>query len=264
MKSNLVIGSSQGTLGDSLWITPIFRAFPHCTLKMFDAPGCRNVSTIYEGIVDKIEFCEAPGVPPTTDDKTHVSQRMLNALGIPEASCIPYVIITEEEEKWATEFLKPYKNPIVFVNHNSGWNDPSNFFARHVKPPRKVMQALADYYRGHGYTIMQFCNAPKQLNPKYDNFDPLDDAIHIRGLTLRQQAACYKIIGKMITGDTGEPYLMLAVGGKFIMLLCQEVYDYHHYSIQYTDELWKSEKPRTKYYHFHEYEKIADHINFDF
>lgn len=266
--NNLTIGSSQGTLGDSCWLTPIFKVKKNCVLKMFDNPHCRNMAQIYDGIVERVEFCDNPGVPPTTDEKTHVSQRMLNALGITEVNCIPEIKITDEELAWAKDFLKDYPNPIVFVNHNSGWKDPSNFFARIVKPPKELMQYLANEY-SKKYTIMQFCNNPNHFRPDYDNFDPLENAVHIRGLTLRQQAACYKVIGKMVTGDTGDPYLMLATGGKFIMLLCPEMYGYFHHSICYYDHLWKDEKPRTKYFKYYEFNEkmrqdLLNLIDFDF
>lgn len=262
--SNLIIGSSQGTLGDSLWLTPIFKSKKNCVLKMFDDPSCRNVAQIFEGLVDRVEFCKNPGVPPSTDDHTHVSQRILNAMGITDVNCLPQIIITDEELEWAKDFLKDYKNPIVFVNNNSGWKDPNNFLASYIKPPREIMQNLADFY-AKKYTVMQFgCNA-NHYRPNYDNFDPLNGTVQIRGLTLRQQAACYKVIGKMISGDTGDPVLMLAVGGKIALLYRPlEGTQYTEYHICYTPELWKDEKIRAKYFRFEQWHEIKALIDFDF
>lgn len=268
MSEPRTFGSSQGTLGDSLWLTPLLRAFPGSTLRLFNTPACHNVATLYEGLVKQVRFVKRrPGVPPTTDDATHVSQRMLNAVGKPEASIIPTIVLREDEIAWARQFLAPYgdaRRLIVFHTHNSGWADPGNDFARHVKPPKGVMQVLADSYRRDGgYKVLQFCNLPGHMRPGYDNFDPLHDAHYIRGLTLRQTAACYHVVGKMVTGDTGDPYLMLAAGGRVVMLLCAERGGYKHHHVVYTNELWKGEKPRTRYRTFDQWQMVADDMSFD-
>lgn len=258
MSEPRVFGSSQGTLGDSLWVTPLLRAFPASTLRLFDTPSCRNVSQIYEGLVDHVEFCDAPGVPPTVDLATHVSERMLIAAGRPEASIIPTIRLLEDEIAWARAFLfesvseaRHLDRLIVLHTHNSGWRDPENWFSRHVKPPIGLMQRLADDARRSGYTVLQFCNAaPTDGRP--DNFDPLDGTHHIRGLTLRETAACYHLIGRMISGDTGDPYLALAAGAKVIFLMCPELEQtgYRWRNVAYTDRHWATagERPRTRYY----------------
>lgn len=248
-----VFGSSQGTLGDSLWVTPLLAAHPGCTLRLFDTPTCRNVATLYGGLVERVEFCENPGVPPTMDAATHVSERMLIAAGRPEASIIPVVRLREDEIAWAQVWLRQSGDPakmVVLHTHNSGWADPSNHFARHVKPPKALMQWLCDEARQKGYRVVQFCNEPRPGQP--DNFDPLEGALHIRGLALRQTAACYHVIGRMVSGDTGDPYLMLAAGGRVVFLLPPEVTwaGYRHHNVVYTPRHWATagERPRTRYY----------------
>lgn len=268
MSEPLTIGSSQGTLGDSLWITPIFRSFPGTTLRLFDTPSCHNVAQIYEGLVREVQFVEQPGVPPTMDAPTHVTQRMLAAMGRPDDSIIPWVVLREDEIAWARWFLVQQGFPdltrlLVIHTHNSGWADPSNWFARHVKPPKPIMQTLADVARSDGYTVLQFCNAPHAGKP--DNFDPLTGTHHIRGLTLRQTAACYHVIGRLISGDTGDPYLALAAGARVVFLMCPELEQtgYRHFNVQYTDALWKGEKPRTRYHEFKDWQRVADDLAFD-
>lgn len=267
MTSPLTFGSSQGTLGDSMWVTPLLRAFPGSTLRMFDTPSCRNVAQVYEGLVDHVEFCADPGVPPTVDLPTHVSQRMLVAAGRPDDSIIPCIKLKEEEISWARTFLAQFGDParmMVIHTHNSGWADPQNHFARHVKPPHDFMQLLTVMARiRKGYRVLQFCNEPWPGKP--DNFDPLEDTIHVRGLTLRQTAACYHVIGRMISGDTGDPYLALAAGARVVFLMCPEVdwAGYRHHNVQYTDALWKGEKPRTRYHAFVDWYRASEDLAFD-
>jgi hypothetical protein len=244
-------GSSQGTLGDSMWVTPLLRAFPGSTLRMFDNASCRNVAQVYEGLVDHVEFCADPGVPPTIDLPTHVSERMLIAAGKPDASIIPCIALSGEEIAWASDYLARYGDPsrmVVIHTHNSGWRDPSNSFARHVKPPFALMASLAAFAAQLGYTVLQFCNEPWPGKP--DNFEPLAGTHHIRGLTLRQTAACYSVIGRMLSGDTGDPYLALAAGARVIFLLCPEVdwAGYRWHNVVYRADHWKGERPRTRYH----------------
>lgn len=247
-----IFGSSQGTVGDSMWLTPLLAAFPGSTLRMFDTPSCRNVATLYEGLVDHVEFCDAPGVPPTVDLPTHVSERMLIAAGRPEASIIPALKLRPEEIRWASAFLAFHGDPaqmVVLHTHNSGWADPSNWFARHVKPPIGLMQRIADDARQHfGFKVLQFCNDPFPGKP--DNFDPLDGTTHIRGLSLRQTAACYHVIGRMVSGDTGDPYIALAVGAQVIFLMCPELTQttgYRWHNVVYASRHWGNARSRTHY-----------------
>ena len=262
----MTFGSSQGTLGDSLWLTPLLRAFPGSTLKMF--PSCRNVASLYEGLVSEVLFVDEPGVPPTVDMPTHVSQKMLVATGKPDSSIVPYIELRFDEIDWARGFLSQYGDvyrAVVIHTHNSGWANPDNWFARHVKPPKPIMNVLAAQAQRMGYKVFQFCNEPWPGKP--DNFDPLDiDGVHrVRGLTLRQTAACYHLIGRMVSGDTGDPYLMLAAGGRLIMLLCPEIKwtGYRHHNVVYTEALWKGEKPRTCYHGFAEWKKAMNDLTFD-
>lgn len=267
MTAPLTIGSSQGTLGDSLWITPIFRSFPGTILRLFDTPSCHNVAQIYEGLVREVQFVDTPGVPPTMDAPTHVTQRMLAAMGRPDDPIIPWVVLREDEIAAARALLSQYgdlSRLLVVHAHNSGWADPENHFARHVKPPHGMMQVIADHAReAHGYTVLQFCNDPWFGKP--DNFDPLTGTHHIRGLTLRQTAACYHVIGRMVSGDTGDPYLALAAGARVVFLMCPELEHtgYRHFNVQYTDALWKGEKPRTRYHSFPDWQKVAQDLAFD-
>lgn len=262
----MIIGSSQGNLGDNVLITPIFKAIPYCHVRMYDSPTCRNVAPLFHGLVDSVEFCDTPGTPPTVDEPTHKSQRMLNALGLTEVSCIPRVLVTPGELAWARLYLSDMgvevERAMVLVAQNSSWWDPANWLARYICPHPAVSQQLADLARKRGWQVVQFGVEPPQ-DPTRDNFIPLDNTIQLRGLTVRQTAACYQLIGRMVTCDTGDHCLMLAVGGRISMIVPRENPYYRHYDVQYLPHLWKGEPVRARYHLFDDYLAVADDLMFD-
>jgi hypothetical protein len=258
----MYFGTTQGTLGDSLWITPLLNAFPSSVLKMYDTPTCRNVSQIFEGLLSRVEFCENPhnppliGMPPAINAPVHYSQRMLMAAGKPNESAIPKIKLRKEEIEWARQHLSRLGNidrMVVIHTHNSGWANSENWFARHLKPPIKMMEWTASVAKANGYEALQFCNDPWPNAP--DNFDPLPNTKHIRGLTLRQTAACYHVIGRMISGDTGDPYLALSVGAKVIWLMAKEIEwtGYRWHNVQYVENMWMGENNRARYHSFEDW-----------
>lgn len=263
---DLTIGTNVGALGDALWITPVFKVLPDATLQMVDNKHCWNLSQVYCGIVKNIKFSNETVPLPWANKAVHTTRNTLHALGEFDASIIPWIKIFPEEIDWAKSFLSefgPLEKMVAINAHNSGWKDPNNFFAQAIKPPKEAMQKYVDAYLNMGMIPIQFSNKPNHFRNNYDNFDPLENTIKIRTLSIRETAACYSLIGRMISGDTGDPYLMIAAGGKVIKLLGPEIGNYRHYNICYLDSDWDNNQVRSKYFKFEDWEKVFDYMRFD-
>lgn len=247
-----------GTLGDACWLTPVLKSRKDVIIQMHDDLQCHAVASIFDNLA-KVEHVENPPerLYITNTEKTHAAQRILNSLNIKDVSCIPQISLLFDEIEWAKNFLSKYENPIIFVNDNSGSKDPNNARAHYVRPPIESMQDLADEF-AQKYTILQL--------DRINKYTPLKQSVCIENLSIRQIAACYHVVGKMVGGDTGNYHLMMSVGGKALISIpehsLQWGYDYD--DLLYFDYLWKDEKPRVKYFQHRDNIRILDYINFDF
>ena len=243
-----------GNLGDCLYLTPAINALnesgKEVVIQMHDNAKCREVSAIFKNLA-RVDFVDNPTerVFMLSDERTHCAQKTLNYFNINSANCIPKIKLTEDEIAFAQKYLAKFNNPIILNNDNLGSNDPLNHCAIYRRPPEKLMQYIADYFRLMGYTVLQF--GPKQdiWESGFRTFSPLNRVVHIRDLDLRQTAACFAVIKKIITGDTGLYHLMLSVGGKAVTFHPPENkrMGYEFWGLHYTPDLWKDEKPRVKY-----------------
>lgn len=244
----MILGlNGSGSLGDALWLTPIMKARKDIIVQMHPDQQSRDVSVVYNGLA-QVEFTDNPAekLYHINNEQTHYAQKALNQLGITEVNCLPEILLTKEEIEWGREFLKQYedKKLLIILNDNSGHKDPTNIRARYVQPRASLMQQLVNnYIEKEGYTILQFGRKED------DRFTPLDNTIKIRGLNIRQLAACYALIGQIISSDTGDYHLMLSVGGKALVLVPPESKElgYVYKELHYTPELFKGETVRARY-----------------
>lgn len=207
MSNNIIIGNKgNGSLGDCLWISSIFR-HRHGKVILHNDLQSKQVSTIFNDIAE-VEFSDNP--PERLDHNCklpiHRGEKILRSYNIDSSFCLPFVKITKDEIDWAKEFLKDYKNLIVINNDNSGSKDPNNIRANYVRPPVELMEEQCKFLINIGYTPIQF--AKKEL------FTPLNNCIQLINLNIRQTLACFSIIKRYIGGDTGLYHLMLAAGGS--------------------------------------------------
>lgn len=247
-----------GNLGDALWITPLARYVPDLVVQLRAGDKrAKGVSAIFDGLCE-VEFIDNP--PDTIKSKldVHAAQKILYAYKIVDRNSIPQIKLREDEIAWAKEYLKGYKNPIAIINNNSGTNDPTNHRAKYVCPPHNFIQEISDNYRANGKTILQF--GPSKDYYDRDPFVPINGAIEIRGLRVRQLAACYHVIGQMVGGDTGDYHLMLAVGGKCAILVPHENfqlgYVYSDLLYGYAADDWKGQPVRVMYLNHENYRDI--------
>lgn len=239
-------------LGDTLWVTPLARYLPpgEMIVQMLghDARS-RATAPILEGLCP-VEWVEKTTETPKFPFRGHVTQRILAAYGFRDKPSIPRVLLKIEEMVWAYDYLRELgcgPDTVAFTNHNSGSGDPTNYRAHYVRPPSEVIKTLARFWGGGKGKVIQFGPAPT-FHDK-DPFDPIPNAIQVRGLSVRQLAACYHVIGKLISGDSGDYHLMLAVGGKAVCLVPphDEQVGYCYWDLHYDSVCWGDEKSRVKY-----------------
>lgn len=249
-------------LGDTLWVTPLARYERDLIVWMRgdDAKACA-VAPILDGLCTvRLE----PDPPETRQApiRAHVTQRILAAYGHGGKPSVPRVILTKADIDWAMEWTWDHRvlrsRTICLVNHCSGSSDPTNQRAAYVRGKPEAYAALARFWRGAGYKVLQFGPALGYYTP--DPFVPIEGCIHVRGLTVRQLAAVYHIIGKLISPDTGDYWLMLAVGGKAACLvpLHSDELGYRHWDLHLDATCWGDERARVRYVLHSEYHQCLD------
>ena len=128
--NNFRIGYPIGNLGDILTLTPLFKKIKNATLEIIDDEVAKKKGCLMEGLCDVVYTKNPAPECPQTKERTHRSQRMLNALNITDVSAIPFIILKQEEIEWAKDFLSKYENPVAFSPYNSCSFDLSNFGAQ--------------------------------------------------------------------------------------------------------------------------------------
>jgi len=237
-----------GNLCDTLWVTPLARYVSDLTVWMRgDDVKARAVAPILDGVCSVLL---EPNPPETRKAPihAHVTQQILSAYGFNGKPSVPRVVLTFDEIQWAIEYLRPYgQKRVALVAHCSGSGDPTNYRAHYVQGSVEDMVQIAKFWKGAGYTVLQF--GPAQNYYTKDIFTPFEGCIQIRGLTVRQLAACYYVIGKLISVDTGDQWLMLAVGGRAAVLVPphSDQLGYRHWDLHLNSICWGDERPRVDY-----------------
>jgi hypothetical protein len=268
MMQEFKIGFHELNLGDILTLTPVFKKIKNATLEIVDHEVARNKAVLLEGICNTT-FTKTPAPPcPQTNEKVHRTQRMLNALGITDVNAIPFIILKQEEIDWAKNFLKQYENPIVYTPNNSCSFDPTNYGAR-ARTFTSEMNEIFINELSKKYTILQFGLSSKFYfnNGKGNENAAINykNVINILDLNLRQLAACYNVIGKGLFSDTGDPFLMIAAGGKALEIVPMNLSYYPYWDYAYTDDsLWKDEKIRAKYFCMIKWQESLNYLDFNF
>lgn len=254
------ITAPSSNLGDNLWITPVLK-YCNYPIQIANGERCRKISKIYNNLTS-VEFVNGLNYYPLNKE-IHNTKQIFSQIGLDfkNKNLIPKIKLDESEIKWAKKFLEKYENPIVIINDNSGSNDPSNRRASFILPPREIMQQVSSYL-SKKFSVLQFGLAEGFYRIGYSNFNPLENAYHIRGLEVRQLAACYHVIGKYIGGDTGDYHLMLAVGGRSTTLVPKENYEmgYIYSNLFYSKDMWNGEDIRATYINYLDLERIEKTI----
>lgn len=237
-----------GNLGDTLWLTPLARYEPDLTVWMRgdDTKAC-SVAPILDGLC-KVDLKPNPPETRKAPIRAHVTQQILAAYGHGGKPSIPRIVLKPDEIALANEFIRPYGRKVVaVVNHCSGSADPTNYRAQYVRGNPASFEQIARFWRGAGYTVLQF--GPKEGFYQPDVFTPIEAATPVRGLTVRQLAAVYHVVGRLISLDTGDYHLGLAVGAQVACLVPphSDQLGYKHWDLLYDGVCWGEETPRLRY-----------------
>jgi ADP-heptose:LPS heptosyltransferase len=241
-----------GNLGDTLWVTPLARYEPDLTVWMRgDDAKARSVAPILDGLC-KLRLEPHPPETAKAQIRAHVTQQILAAYGHAGKPSIPRVLLKPEEVMWAVDYLKVVTSGhsskvVAIVNHCSGSADPTNHRAHYVRGSVETYAALAAFWIGAGYKVLQF--GPKAGFYDRDIVTPIKGAVSVRGLSVRQLAAVYHVVGKLISPDTGDYHLMLAVGGRAACLVPphSDQMGYRWWDLHYDQTCWGDEPARVTY-----------------
>ena len=264
---HLKIRSAFGNLSDNLFLTPLVKKDPNLEIEMGNEEVHLIRAKIFENLIKVTHKPQSELIPPIPFERnrTHISQAILDYFGIEDVNYLPLLKLTDAEIDWAKNFLKPYENPLAIMPTNSCSWDKTNYLAQIKTFNSDMCKFFIDNF-GKKYTILQFGVDSGYYKTMRAEFSPMDGVVHIKNLNVRQLAACYHVIGKIISCDTGDPYLMVAVGGKVLEIVPMQLESiYKHWEYTYSDEsLWKGEKIRAKYFDIQDYQKTLEYINFDF
>lgn len=267
MEKSININITNGNLGDALLMTALFKNNRFGVINCLDLPKERKLIDLFYGLNTEVRYSSS--LQPIFADSglTHISQQYLDYFQIKDSNCIPQINVNPDDLEWAKNYISQYPNPLVVITNNNGTGDKTNYWAHYRTFNPVLMSELLQEY-GKKYTLLHFGlsrNFNKLHGNDIDSFIKMPNCIDILDLPISKLAACYKVIGKYIGGDTGDYHLMLAVGGKCNVLV-NENHDlgYPHKSYLYTERLWKDEKVRLQYIPFKDYRKSLEYIDFNY
>lgn len=254
MSDRFTITNVAGSLGDWLSLTPILRAKAKENPLVIapDAPHTRLFAAVYQGLAE-VSFTTDP-IPPTPEIAGDVcfSQRILNHYGVTDRNAIPSIDVTAAELEWARDFLKDYPNPVAFnpTTASARLDKPFDDMCNYRRLPLALVLGIISTLKAANHTILKFGTKTIQTNI-YDNHEDFEGVVSLPDLTIRQLAACYKVIGTYIGTDSGDHHLCLAVGGECRLFIPPSAWHYDHRRILYlkTEEYdaWKGEPVREIY-----------------
>ncbi len=238
-------------LGDTLWVTPLAQYVPDLVVWMrLNDLKAERTSAILQHTCARL-MKEDPPETLKASVRGHVTQQILTAYGHGGKPSIPRVTLTATEIKGAIRYLADLGvNPakaVALVSHTSGWKDPINARAQYTRGNGEMYSKIASFWRGAGYKVLQFGPAPDFYST--DVVDPIEGTIPVRGLSVRELAAVYHVVGKLVSCDTGDYHLGLAVGARVVCLAPEhsDHLGYRHWDLHYDSVCWGDEQPRVKY-----------------
>lgn len=252
--TRFTITNTAGSLGDWLSLTPILRAKAKENPLVIapDAPHTRLFAAVYDGLAE-VQFVTHPiaNTPESADDVCF-SQRILNHYGVTDRNAIPSIDVTAAELEWARDFLAKYPKPVAFNPTTAAANleKPYSDICNYRRLPIALVVSIIDALKGAGHTILKFGTKTIQTNI-YKNHEDFDDVVSLPDLSIRQLAACYKVIGRYIGTDSGDHHLMLAVGGECRVFVPPSTAFYQHSRTLYLQsehyDAWRGEPVREIY-----------------
>ena len=197
----LEVYMDQVALGDALFYTPLINATP-CRLNIQDCDVNRRLEPLFHGLCET-RFVQ--GDRATSKDvgpeRTHRTRQMLDFYGLSKYSRVPRIKLLPEELREAWQIVRQFRNPIAIRD-----------LAR--QPHRSMSKDLTRMIvaMNRDSTFLNFGLSGPVYHGQSTDLPP--QVVRIDDLPIRIMAACYYHIGRYVGCDTGNPHLMLAVGGK--------------------------------------------------
>ncbi len=216
--------------------------------KYCEVEFCKDLEELRAREPEVIEYSEAITFFGTKD--LHMSRLLLNYFGFKDVKNLPVIRVDDRLTDWAKKFCSEFKDPIVIMPSNCGSGDEGNFLGQYRKPPFDFLQRVVEENKDE-HDFIQFGVAPDHYRDGYSNFHAIKGALKILDLPLDKLAAMYKVIGKIISGDTGDYHFAVAVGSKANVLVPNNSHGYQHRYLHYDENSWDG-SPKVNYINFKE------------
>lgn len=157
------------------------------------------------------------------------------------ADGLPSVRLTESELAEGRAYVANVKRPVaISINCAPAW--------KHLRETAMdTWEKVCNWLMARGYTPLQFGLS--------SNFTPIQGLTHHRDIPVRKLAAIYAAIGWYVGIDSGDRWLMLAVGGQSFVLCPADCSDYPW-------SLWHRDcQGRAKYFLFNQLQQLYDSID---
>ncbi len=249
----MILPSNLGNLGDNLILTPLLRSGLFDRVQMPDDATTRSAAQVYENLVP-VEF--VPAVTHCGESKLQAHRALcyLNHYGLSNLSPLPWMRLTDAEIEWARLFLAPYARPLAvnFTTMNKGGDAASA--ARSI--PDHVADFVVTEATKRGYQCLNL-GVSRNHTPRAGVIDILD-------LDVRKAAACYYHIGRYIGGESGPVHLMVANGGRVVVLHpdIDPLY-YPGWMAHYTPEMFGGGPVRAHYVNKRAYQWVRELMDFE-
>lgn len=220
MEDEIIYYSGGGALGDNIFILPIFNNEQNIGKTVVFNDGnpdyARNLIPFVFNEKANIKY---QSINFNTIDNWNSSEhkciQVMKHFGYYGSySCIPKMTLTSRKNviDKITGFLENIKNPIVFHPHCRAWQLPGASLDRCFPEEFSLLsiQILID----SGFTPVMFpIGRLFYKNPRFDNIH------YFSGLDIEELSYAYSLIGKYFGSQSGGADLMVAIGGKSIILL---------------------------------------------
>lgn len=245
MSKEYHIEYEAGSFGDIISATTIFRSGRKGSLTLTDEPRLRRIAPLFSNTCE-IHFIPAVKQQLPLAGWGSMSKRILAGQGIVDYG-IPEIIVSPENLSWAREWLKDKPKPII-INGVTGTNQSDHPLKNYRKIPRPIMEDIVK-------TLIQLGCTPLSFGVK-DNVEIFGNEISTPDLPIDKVAAIYVLAGKYVGCDTGDYHLMVAVGGKALVLVPPSAAHYDYRLHHYTYDCFPEGIPRAGYIPFEDYKTV--------
>jgi len=254
----------SNNLGDGVYISSLLKARKEVEIELFFKPD--RLGTVFHTLYKNLCKCsfyetyeqmkeahpdaiESHHAIRAHGKNAHMPRLLLDYFGLFHINEIPEIPIDIADKYASLYFVRQFKDPIILMPANCGSGDPENCYAQYRTPPFEFFQNIVDKYKSK-HDFLQFGISPNTYRDGYSNFFPIKGTIKILDLPVDILARIYSVVGKMISGDTGDAHLMVAVGGRVKMLVPRnDDVGYQHKYLHYNPSSWKG-VPRVEYIGF--------------